>query len=79
MFGGDGFIGKKETVHLKGVQCENCHGPRKAHMTNPSIKGEKAKVDACVTCHQKDHSPQFEKTHYWSQIKHSLEREMNKW
>lgn len=34
-----------------GVQCEGCHGPSKAHTTNPSLKPPKNGFDGCKACH----------------------------
>jgi hypothetical protein len=63
-----GFISVEDTPHLAGVQCENCHGPRKDHVSNPSLKGEK--TAPCTTCHTQPHSPSFSKSTYWERIKH---------
>ncbi len=66
-----GFISKEETPHLLGVQCENCHNPRKEHVQNPIVKlGTKENV--CQSCHQGTHSPDFERGQYWNQIKHGF-------
>ena len=32
--GGIGFLSLQTTPHLKNVQCENCHGPARAHLEN---------------------------------------------
>ena len=63
-----GFISAEDTPHLAGVQCENCHGPRKAHAATPSIKG--ALTTSCTTCHKQPHSPSFSHTSYWEKIQH---------
>lgn len=66
-----GFISAEDTPHLAGVQCENCHGPRKAHATsaNPAlVKGEGSL--SCSTCHIQPHSPGFSHDAYWERIKH---------
>lgn len=63
-----GFISAEDTPHLAGVQCENCHGPRKAHSMNPTLKGEAA--TPCVACHKQPHSPAFSESTYWEKIHH---------
>jgi hypothetical protein len=35
--GGTGFLSLQITPHLKNVQCENCHGPARAHLENSKI------------------------------------------
>ena len=69
--GGTGFLSLQLTPHLKNVQCENCHGPARAHLGNPKI--HPANYDpksACVNCHQGSHSPLFNFETYWPKIKH---------
>jgi len=63
-----GFVSETVTPHLAGVQCENCHGPRKAHAQNPTIKGGPAAT--CSSCHVTPHSPRFSKEEYWKKISH---------
>jgi len=65
-----GFISEVDTPELKNVQCEACHGPRLGH-----IKGlqQNLKLDAkkaCMNCHIKNHSPNFNFSKYWPKIKH---------
>jgi hypothetical protein len=33
-----GYVNEKQTPHLKGVGCENCHGPGSLHAMNPNNK-----------------------------------------
>ena len=33
-----GFLSRQLTPKLAGVQCENCHGPGRAHAANPTVK-----------------------------------------
>jgi hypothetical protein len=67
-----GFVSLKDSPHLAGVQCENCHGPRKDHARNPSVsikaKGDPFKV--CAECHNSQHSPRFNQKEYWRMIEH---------
>ena len=36
----------------KGLSCETCHGPSKAHVENPEVKLPKLSYSQCVRCHQ---------------------------
>lgn len=74
-----GFVSAKESPHLAGVQCENCHGPRKAHIQNPmSHPADRPSVQKlCLECHNSQHSPKFEQGLYWSKISHGPEGGVN--
>ena len=69
--GAKGFLSPQSTPHLKNVQCENCHGPSRAHLANskihPPIKDPKS---TCIICHHGSHSPMFDFKSYWEKIKH---------
>lgn len=67
-----GFSSFETSPQFAHVQCENCHGPRKEHVGNPSAhKGlSKADANSCKSCHQGEHSPQFRYEDYWPKIKH---------
>ncbi len=69
--GAIGFLSPQITPHLKDVQCENCHGPARAHLSNsmihPPFKDPKS---TCVNCHHGSHSPLFDFESYWEKIKH---------
>lgn len=78
-----GFIDESTTPHLANVQCENCHGPRRDHVKQPSMKAEKlphattatfenaaTSEKVCVTCHNAEHSPKFIFEKYWPHIQH---------
>lgn len=68
----DGFIDESNTGHLKNVGCEQCHGPRLKHLSDP--KGNRAPVaDApalCAGCHHPPHTAAFSFKEYWERIKH---------
>jgi len=66
-----GFVSIEASPQFANVQCENCHGPRKDHAENPSIKSDlrSAKL-GCVSCHNPQHSPNFNLETYWEKIKH---------
>jgi len=67
---------------LRGVQCENCHGPASRHIelvgeenfeaarkeVHVSLKVAKEKL--CYECHDDDNSPHFDFDTYWEQIEH---------
>ena len=65
-----GFVSQKDTPQFLNVQCENCHGPRKDHTLNPTIKSTKANKETCVKCHNESHSPTFDFEIFWSKIHH---------
>ncbi|NRA44426.1 MAG: hypothetical protein HRU09_05670 [Oligoflexales bacterium] len=66
-----GFISKTKSPQFAHVQCENCHGPRKSHSLNPSVKPpqhEPKKI--CTSCHHVPHSSNFVYEKYWKKIEH---------
>jgi hypothetical protein len=74
-----GFLDEVRTPHLKGNQCENCHGPASLHVENPKearyweplrlkIKDMEMK---CRKCHDGDNDPHFDLEKYWPKIKHT--------
>ncbi len=71
-----GFVDEKHSKHLKGVQCENCHGPRKEHIKSPqrSKTSTKGKHYNCKQCHNSTHSSQFNLDHYWKKIAHPIKK-----
>ena len=68
-FGQGGFISMQHSPQFAGVQCENCHGPRKEHVINPQKRTTKVTTN-CTTCHHPPHTANFDRAHYWQQIKH---------
>ena len=76
-----GWRSEAETPHLKGTQCENCHGPASKHVSAPNnreyreplkLTAEQAnKNQVCTHCHDEDNSPKFEFATFWSQIVHN--------
>jgi len=36
----------------KGLSCEDCHGPSRAHVENPEVKLPKMAFGQCVRCHE---------------------------
>jgi hypothetical protein len=66
-----GFVDLARTAQLSNVQCEACHGSGTLHVENPSgAKMAKLTADACMGCHTKGNSPEFEFVTYWQKIKH---------
>lgn len=77
-----GFINKKESPHLLGQQCENCHGPGSKHIELVEMDKleeakkmmrvtlAEAKKNTCYQCHDLDNSPKFDFDSYWEKIKH---------
>jgi len=70
-----GFVSQEASPQFMNVQCENCHGPRKEHATNPAVKptwrpagDDFSKI--CVGCHHPPHSPEFNYKAYWGKIIH---------
>ena len=76
-----GWKSATATPHLKGNQCENCHGPASKHVSDPNnreyrgplkLTAEQAnKNQVCTHCHDEDNSPKFEFATCWSQIAHN--------
>lgn len=66
-----GFVNLNQTPQLANVQCEACHGSGIQHVEKPSgAKMARLTAEACLTCHTKSNSPEFEFASYWSRIKH---------
>lgn len=67
-----GFVSETASPQFTNVQCESCHGPRRAHVANPSlkVKMELKATDACAECHTTPHSPRFNFKEYWPKIEH---------
>ena len=76
-----GYRSVEATPHLRGNQCENCHGPASRHIAEPDnlefrnllrITADQAdKSRTCIRCHDEDNSPKFDFTTYWSQVVHN--------
>ena len=70
-----GFETIESTPRLKGVGCESCHGPGSDHKETQSKDYGRVAIDVerCGTCHNDEHSPDFEFDDYWQKIKHPRE------
>ncbi len=76
---GDGGWATTSEERYHDVQCESCHGPAQAHVSNPEALQPIASIDVgdlsdlgnaknCAECHQGTHHPFAEE---WAQSKHS--------
>ena len=69
-FGAGGYVSMRLSPHLAGVQCENCHGARKAHILDPQRKTGAKTSFTCRKCHHPPHTAEFDQAAYWQKIKH---------
>ncbi len=79
-----GYQNLKDTPHLVGNGCENCHGPGKKHAeaeladkTDPKLLAAlrssmrvSRDESGCVQCHDVDNSPEFNFNTYWPKVQH---------
>ncbi|MDR3635724.1 MAG: multiheme c-type cytochrome [Isosphaeraceae bacterium] len=75
-----GWVSAEATPHLKGNQCENCHGPASKHIESPddrdarkflALTAERAdQTHMCLRCHDEDNSPHFKFETHYGQIAH---------
>lgn len=72
-----GYLNKRHTAHLQGVQCESCHGPGREHAETarsgrPSSKWMSRAVPerVCLRCHTRDQSPRFDYQRFLRQVSH---------
>jgi len=45
-------VKKVAAAEHKGLSCEACHGPARAHVENPEVKLPKMGFGQCVRCHE---------------------------
>jgi hypothetical protein len=74
----DGYVSQELTPELRAVSCEACHGRGDHHVKLESDKQvtiDKLKMEkkVCVTCHDKENSPDFNEEQYWEKITHGLD------
>ncbi len=66
-----GFIDMAKTPNLANVQCENCHGRGKDHITSQSKTDLKPVTAAtCIKCHDEENSENFIYAPFWKKIAH---------
>ncbi len=46
------IVRKLAAAEHKGLSCETCHGPSKAHVENPEVKLPRLSYGQCVRCHE---------------------------
>jgi hypothetical protein len=67
-----GFTSAGATPHLKGVQCENCHGPAANHAANETDLTVRPRIEiasqVCGGCHTGSHHPTYDE---WASSGHS--------
>ncbi|MEK7348149.1 MAG: multiheme c-type cytochrome [Candidatus Eisenbacteria bacterium] len=61
-----GFISRQTTPDLVNVQCESCHGMGTRHPDESSSVGP----EACIRCHSKEQSPNFDYDEALEHINH---------
>ena len=64
-----GFDPAQRQEHLRGVQCENCHGRGGPHQSPQFVRSGFEPV--CLTCHDADHSLHFVFSERLPQISHA--------
>ncbi len=67
-----GFASVRSGGRLVDSGCENCHGPSKAHVKDENVLTAyyaQAK-DRCISCHDRENSPEFNYDKYWAEIVH---------
>ena len=81
-----GFLSAELTPQFANVQCENCHGPSRAHAAQIKLPpgpppgapapgagqptSQRPGEATCRTCHVGSHSPKFDFAIYWPKIVH---------
>ncbi|MFQ5878377.1 MAG: multiheme c-type cytochrome [Acidobacteriota bacterium] len=65
-----GFVNARATPHLVHVGCESCHGPSQGHPEERAEEYGRTDTAACVTCHTKDNSPDYDPATYIPRVRH---------
>ena len=70
-----GFCRLVDAEKNKNVGCENCHGPGRGHISNPHNRSAWSSLfkpnpgsDVCISCHNQEHSDQFDFKKYLPQV-----------
>jgi hypothetical protein len=65
-----GFYSAIATPGLTDVQCEQCHGPGRDHLSDYTVPMAAVEEPVCLVCHSKENSPDFDFRTYLKKIKH---------
>ena len=65
-----GFYSATATPGLTDVQCEQCHGPGRDHLSDYTVPMASIEEPVCLRCHSKENSPDFDFMTYIEKIKH---------
>lgn len=65
-----GFYSATATPGLVNVQCEQCHGPGREHLSDYTVPMASIGEPVCLRCHTKENSPDFDYKTYMEKIKH---------
>jgi len=72
-----GFQNIASSSLLTNVGCESCHGPSSEHVADWTHPTPFRSRDQCVTCHDRENSPDFEYAGYWNSIVHGEQKTEN--
>ncbi len=73
-----GFSGPRRTPRLAAVGCEACHGAGREHAGNPRKPYGRCEEGKCRTCHNAEHSTEFDYKRYWPAVRHGRATRRNK-
>lgn len=65
-----GFYSATATPGLANVQCEQCHGPGREHLSDYTVPMASIGEPVCLRCHTEENSPDFDFKTYIEKIKH---------
>lgn len=65
-----GFISVTKNSEFSNVQCEACHAAGRKHAEVPQVNNAAMANQQCITCHTREHSPNFQFANYWPKITH---------
>jgi hypothetical protein len=67
-----GFVSAQRSLERTSVGCESCHGPSRGHAEQSKVRTAyfKQADQQCTHCHDRENSPQFVFSEYWTRIAH---------
>ena len=72
-----GFVSAKRSGNRVHVGCESCHGPSHEHVASEGSSPTPFRAaDQCVRCHDRENSPEFNYSEYWSKVQHGSGEEI---